>query len=102
MKTDAADETARQRWMHRVCFGVVPFCVVVVIALRAFSDPVPADKLKRLRKGMSQDEVRAILGNPTKVYPGQWTYKRMLVFGFVNLHWLPDGSFDGHVNYERF
>jgi len=70
--------------------------------LWAFQSPVRRSKLGQLKEGMSQDDVRAVLGEPTKVYPGQWTYKRPLVFGFVNIHWKLDGTFDGEVNFERF
>ena len=59
--------------------------------------------LRRLQKGMTQDEVRSILGPPTTIYgSGQWTYQRPLVFGFVNLHWQANGTYDGEFDYERF
>ena len=61
------------------------------------------ERLHRLRKGMTQDEVRAVLGSPTKVYGSdQWTYQRRFVFGFANIHWQADGTYDGEFNYERF
>lgn len=77
--------------------------LIAAVGLRAFSDPVPMERLRRLQKGMTQDEVRAILGPPTKIYGDrQWTYERLFVFGFVNIHWEADGTFDGEFNYERF
>lgn len=76
--------------------------LIVTLCLRAFSDPVPIARLQKLQKGMTQDEVRSVLGPPSAVYEGQWTYQRQLVFGFVNIHWAADGTFDGEVNYERF
>ena len=89
---------------------LVPVLVLLVVVgllaalcLRAFSDPVPMELLQSLRKGMSQDDVRSVLGPPTKVYgSGQWTYRRQLIFGFVNIHWQADGTYDGEFNYERF
>lgn len=73
------------------------------LGLRAFTDPVPADRLQRLRKGMTKAEVQAALGAPSKKYgSGQWTYQRPLVFGFVNIHWQADGTYDGYYNYERY
>ena len=82
----------------RVSIGLLAaFC------LRAFSDPVATERLHRLRKGMTQDEVRSVLGPPTTIYEsGQWTYQRRLVFGYVNIHWQADGRDDGDFNYERF
>jgi len=84
----------------------VTVLVVVALAglgLRAFSDPVPADRLQRLRKGMTKAEVQAALGAPSEKYEhGQWTYRRPLVFGFVNIHWQADGTYDGEYNYERY
>ncbi len=82
---------------------VVVFGLLAAGGSRAFLDPVPAERLQRLRKGMTQAEVRQVLGAPTKVYSsGQWTYRRSLVFGFVNIHWQADGTYDGACNYERF
>lgn len=73
------------------------------LCVRAFSDPVPKERLNSLRKGMTQQEVQSLLGPPTKVYEsGQWTYQRPLVFGFVSLHWQEGGTYDGNFNYERF
>jgi SmpA / OmlA family len=85
-----------------VLVAVFVLGVVAVLCVRAFSDPVPAERLQRLQKGMTQDEVRSVLGPPTRVYDGQWTYQRPLVFGFVNIHWQTNGTYDGEVNYERF
>jgi len=52
---------------------------------------------------MSQEEVKKILGKPTKIYSsGQWTYTKPFVFGYVNIHWQLDGTYDGDFNYERF
>lgn len=89
--------------MKRRVLSVVALVLLAGLLIRAFGDPVPPERLKQLRKGMSQEQVRAILGGPTQRYgDGQWTYKRPLVFGFVNIHWQEDGTFDGEVNYERF
>jgi len=75
----------------------------VALAIRAFQQPVPRQKLDSLKLGMSKEEVRTVLGPPTKEYGhGQWTYSRPLVFGFVNLHWDEEGNYPGHYNYERF
>ncbi len=73
--------------------AVVVLGLLAAVCLRAFSDPVPRERLQSLRKGMTQDEVRAVLGPPTRMYEsGQWTYKRQLVFGFVNIRWQSDGT----------
>jgi hypothetical protein len=72
------------------------------LCVRGFSDPVPKERLHRLQKGASQDQVRSVLGPPTRTYDCQWTYERPLAFGFVNIHWQADGTYDGECNYERF
>lgn len=75
---------------------------VAVLIFRSLSHPVPAHRLYQLRKGMTQEEVRAILGPPTKTFPsGQWTYQRPFVFGHLNIHWHTNGTF-GAFKYERF
>ena len=90
--------------MKRFVPHLIGLGLLVLVIARAFSDPVPMEKLAHLRKGMTKDEVRKILGPPTKTYGSdrQWTYERPFVFGFVNIHWQADGTFDGEVNYERF
>jgi hypothetical protein len=86
-----------------VLVAVVVLAVLAGFCLRAFSDPVPMGRLHRLRKGMTQDEVRSVLGPPAKIYEsGQWTYQRRLVFGYVNIHWQAGGTYGGDFNYERF
>lgn len=90
--------------------GLAPGIALVVVVgllavpgIRALSDPVPMELLSRLRKGMTRAEVQSILGPPAKMFDsGQWTYQRPLVFGFVNIHWQEDGTYDGDFNYERF
>jgi len=73
------------------------------LGVRAFQTPVSIIKLSQLKPGMTQLEVKAILGEPSEIYPSnQWTYERLFVFGFVNLHWQADGMYDGKYNYERF
>ena len=89
--------------MKRLALVLAGMTVLVTCGLIwCFQPPVPASKEGQLRKGMTQVEVRKILGEPTKVYPGQWTYTKPFVFGFVNIHWQSDGTYDGDFNYERF
>jgi hypothetical protein len=85
-----------------VLLVVLVLGAVTAVCLRAFSDPVPMERLHRLRKGMTQNEVREVLGPPTAISDSQWTYQRPLVFGFVNVYWQADGTCDGQFNYERF
>lgn len=86
----------------RIGILVVVVALTAAVCMRAFSDPVPMKHLQKLRRGMTKDEVQRILGSPSKVYDGQWTYQRPFVFGFVNIHWQANGTFDGDYNYERF
>jgi hypothetical protein len=82
---------------------LVGLFAVPVLGIRAFLDPVPVERLQRLRKGMTQDQVRQVLGEPTTICAGgQWIYQRPLVFGFVNIQMGADGIYPGEYNYERF
>ncbi|MCC6695884.1 MAG: hypothetical protein IT365_09680 [Candidatus Hydrogenedentes bacterium] len=93
----------RMKRLVPVIAVVVLVGLMVALRARAFSDPVPMQRLNWLRKGMGPDEVQTVLGPPTRIYDsGQWTYQRPLVFGFVNIRWQEDGTYDGDFNYERF
>lgn len=87
--------------------AIITVSVMIVLGAvagwRAFLDPVPVDRLDLLKKGMTKAEVEATIGKPTKAYDsGQWTYTRPMVFGYVNIHWQSDGTYNGNYNYERF
>lgn len=75
---------------------------IAIFAVNAFMDPVPAALLVGMDEGMTKDEVEQLLGTPSVMYSNHWTYKRPLRFGFVNIHWKADGTYDGQYNYERF
>jgi hypothetical protein len=82
-----------------VLTGVIIVTAVVLLAIRAFQPPVSLAALEAVKPGMSQSQVREILGAPTRIYPplsytvhgtnyqtgGQWTYQRFLTFGYVNV-----------------
>ena len=88
---------------------------VVFLGIRAFQPPVSLAKLEAVTPGMSQSQVREILGPPTRTYPGlsyavhgtnyqtggQWTYQRSLTFGYINVLFDTNGTVEyGH--YETF
>ncbi len=89
--------------MKKIVFALTALALLGVLAvLWSFQDPVRPERLARLQPGMTRAEVEAALGPPTrKLASGQWTYSRPLVFGYVNIHWQPDGTFQ-HANYERY
>lgn len=67
----------------------------------AFQPPVPLSKVESIKEGMTPGEVRAILGEPTKIYAsGQWTYTHPRRFGYVNVWWKDDKALLAH--YETF
>jgi hypothetical protein len=83
--------------------AVTSACLAVVVVLgikHAFEPPVPLERVRSIKEGMTEQEVRQILGAPTQVYPvgsaytvagtnyvlgGQWTYTRFLTCGYVNV-----------------
>ncbi len=97
------------------------FAVTGVIAgslfmgIRAVQPPVPLARLEAVKPGMSHDDVRAVLGEPTQIFPSRtytvngasyrtrerWTYQRRLTFGYVNVMFDPSGAVN-HAHYETF
>ena len=86
------------------------------LLVRAFQPPLPISKFNSLKPGMTQAEVRTILGEPTQTLPGgheyevrgthyvtddQWTYRRLLTFGYVNIHFDANRLFTDY-NCEEF
>jgi hypothetical protein len=98
-----------------VLAGVLIVTAVVLLAVRSFQPPVSLAKLEAVKPGMTELQVREILGSPSRIYPplsytvrgtnyqtgGQWTYQRFLTFGYVNVLFGTNGVVTyGH--YETF
>jgi hypothetical protein len=45
-----------------VIVALIAVGAAAALCFRAFSDPVPMERLKNLRKGMTQEEVRSVIG----------------------------------------
>lgn len=90
--------------------------LLMCFALWMFNTPVRLSKLNNIREGVTQEEVKCILGVPTRVIPGgrqykiedriyttteQWIYSRPLQFGFLNITWTTNKTY-ATSNYERF
>ena len=84
----------------RILGLLVLLAVGVLVGKHAFGPPVPPEKMASIKPGMSEEDVRRILGAPTHVIPGghaytvngtnyvtggQWTYTRAFTFGYVNV-----------------
>ncbi len=57
--------------------ALVSGCLAVVAVLgikRAFEPPVPLEKVRAIKQGMTEQQVRQILGAPTQVLPGGQAY----------------------------
>ena len=97
---------------------LVSGCLVAAIGgvKRAFGPPVPLVTLRLIQAGMSEEDVRRILGAPTQVCPGgreynvkgtnymnggQWTYTRPFVFGYVNVLFNTNRLVE-FAHYEQF
>jgi len=48
--------------------------------------PFELSRLERLQPGMSQQDVRQILGNPQSQSPGTWSYARTMSWPIVKVH----------------
>ena len=75
--------------------------VVTVFGIRAFQPPVPLGRLETVKPGMSETQLREVLGSPTHVYHhgvvftmhgtnfaqtgGAWMYHRFLTFGYITV-----------------
>ena len=75
-------------------FLVVPLLVLVILlGWRAFETPVPPSTISAVQQGMTQAQVRKVLGPPSRDYAGrQWTYTRFLTFGYVNVLFETNGT----------
>ena len=87
--------------------SIIALCLILGVSaiLWPFQSPVPMKRLKQIEKGMTKEEIETILGPPSKKYPGSdgiWEYDRPRVFGYVQIDWQDDGTYDGDYNYERF
>jgi hypothetical protein len=102
------------KFTTKIVLAAAGTCFVLLI-ISAFRPPVPLERVRAIKPGMTETEVRQILGEPTKIYRpfnhsmqgtnytarGQWTYIHPLRFGFVNVHWETNGTaMDAH--YEEF
>jgi hypothetical protein len=84
-----------------IIFTVLGLLVAgILMVRRAFGPPVPPSKMALVKPGMSEQDVRKILGAPTEAIAGgrsyavrgtnyltggQWTYTRPFTFGYVNV-----------------
>jgi len=71
------------------------------LTLHVFGPPVPLSKMEMVKEGMSEADVKNILGNPTTVYAGQWTYTRIFTFGYVNVLFDQNKKVQ-YAHYETF
>jgi hypothetical protein len=82
--------------------------ICCILFVRAFQSPVPSQKFVALKVGMTTNEVRQLLGEPTMARPSrnfafggtnylvgpEWTYTRLLTFGYVNVSFTTNGIVD--------
>jgi hypothetical protein len=79
-----------------VAIGLVAICGMAVIAWATFAPPVPTSRLERIELGMTQDQVRDILGKPPNVSKGDdgsewWVYARM-TWSLLDVKFSPEGK----------
>lgn len=59
--------------------------------------PFRLAKLQTLQRGMSQQQVKQILGEPNSVSDGQWAYSRQLSWPIVYIYFDEQGLFKESV-----
>jgi hypothetical protein len=75
------DKLQAERTVKRVRTPIATVVILVLLvvagallAKHAFGPPVPPEKLASIREGMSEEDVRGILGKPTKIISGGHAY----------------------------
>lgn len=58
--------------------------------------PFDLAKLQRLQKGMAQEQVREILGEPRGTNLTGWHYSRAMSWPIVHLHFDANGKLESH------
>lgn len=83
--------------MRTKIVAAVVFCL---IGVWVFSDPFPRDRLEELQVEMTRDEVKKVIGHPTKSSGGHWSYSRFMKIGSVNIAFDDEDRYTGY-RYER-
>jgi outer membrane protein assembly factor BamE (lipoprotein component of BamABCDE complex) len=78
--------------------------VLLVMELGLFdyvvpTSPVPQKRLEQLSPGMSQEQVRAIIGTPSKIHDNgrEWVYTKGLSWSMTMVYFDDDGRFVRYV-----
>jgi hypothetical protein len=93
---------ARPRSRSRRLFHAAGIVLAIAVAYGAFLiwrfDQPPFDlaKLEQLTPGMTQDQVRGILGAPSRQRADSWSYSAFLAWPLVEI------SFDASGHYVRY
>jgi hypothetical protein len=87
-----------EKYMKKIIPYVFLSSLVVAIAigymLWSFNQPpFPLSRLDELNKGMTEDEVRRILGEPNTLHPRHWTYSRLFSWSIVHITFDSNGRF---------
>lgn len=70
------------------------FVLPLLLALQFNREPFDEAILGRLRPGMSQAEVRSLLGAPRSSEHGYWAYARTFAWPILHVHFAPDGRLE--------
>ena len=70
------------------------FVLPLLLAVQFNRWPFDEEILGRLRPGMSQAEVRTLLGSPRSSAHGHWAYTRTFAWPILHLHFDPDGRLE--------
>jgi outer membrane protein assembly factor BamE (lipoprotein component of BamABCDE complex) len=69
---------------------------LILLSLEFNRLPVDREKIDRLTKNMSRQDVESLLGHPANIYDvdRKWAYSRLLSWSIVYVYFDKDGQFE--------
>jgi hypothetical protein len=86
--------------MKKMRIKIITAVLLCLIGMWVFSDPFPQDRLEELKVGMTREQVKKVIGNPTRNSGGLLTYSRFMKIGSVDIFFDENDRYTGY-RYER-
>ena len=75
---------------------VLPIVVIILVGWQFDRPPFDLSKLQELQRGMTQQQVREILGEPQSRDATVWHYSRMMSWPTVHVRFDGNGRVESH------